>query len=123
MLGSIISEGHLKKIKNRARRLFRPLSIYLCHQKPNPARETVSLIQPENYLVEEVVDGLVIVWAGPGLVVSPQGKPAFKIHQSTTKQKKLSLMSISAGGGGGGGLNTNSLPCYVPPPTKKIKQK
>jgi hypothetical protein len=32
------------KIKiNQALRLFRPRSIYLCHQKPNPARETVDL--------------------------------------------------------------------------------
>jgi hypothetical protein len=43
--GSVNSEGHLKKIKNQVRRLFRPISIYLpvCHQKPNPARETVPL--------------------------------------------------------------------------------
>jgi hypothetical protein len=42
--GSVNSEGHLKKIKKKqARRLFRPRSIHLCHQKPNPARETVPL--------------------------------------------------------------------------------
>ncbi len=33
----------LKKIENQVRRLFRPLSLYLCHQKPNPARETVTI--------------------------------------------------------------------------------
>ncbi len=37
------AEGHLKNIKKQARRLFRPRSIHLCHQKPIPARETVTL--------------------------------------------------------------------------------
>ncbi len=38
-------QGHLKKyiLKNKVRRLVRPRSIHLCHQKPNPARETVPL--------------------------------------------------------------------------------
>ncbi len=51
---SLNSEGYLKKLKsqgrclfrpisNQGRRLFRPISFYLCHQKPNPARETVPL--------------------------------------------------------------------------------
>jgi hypothetical protein len=41
---SVYFEGHLKKFfLNQARRLFRPRSIHLCHQKPNPAHETVPL--------------------------------------------------------------------------------
>ncbi len=32
-----------KKFKNNPRRLFRLISSYLCHQKPNPARETLPL--------------------------------------------------------------------------------
>jgi hypothetical protein len=39
---SVNSEG-FKKIKP-GRRLFRSISIHLCHQKPNTARETVPLI-------------------------------------------------------------------------------
>jgi hypothetical protein len=39
---SVNSEG-LFKNKNQARRLFRPISIHLCHQKPDTARETVPL--------------------------------------------------------------------------------
>jgi hypothetical protein len=41
--GSVNSEGHVKKIKNQARRSLRPISIQLCHQKPNTARETLPL--------------------------------------------------------------------------------
>ena len=33
--------GTSKTIKNQARRFFRPISINVCHQKPNSARETV----------------------------------------------------------------------------------
>jgi hypothetical protein len=40
--GSVIGRTS-NKIKNQVQRLFRPISIYLCHQKPNPARETVPL--------------------------------------------------------------------------------
>jgi hypothetical protein len=35
--------GSFKKILNQARRLFRPISFHLCHQKPNTTRETVPL--------------------------------------------------------------------------------
>jgi hypothetical protein len=41
--GFVNLEGHLYNIKNQARRLCRPLSIHLYHQKPNPARETLPL--------------------------------------------------------------------------------
>ncbi len=44
--GSENSKEHLKKyLKIQARRLSWPRSIHLCHQKPNPARETVPLRQ------------------------------------------------------------------------------
>jgi hypothetical protein len=33
----------IKKFKKQARRLFWPRSIHFCHQKPDPARETVPL--------------------------------------------------------------------------------
>jgi hypothetical protein len=39
--GSVNSEEHLKK--KPGRHLFRPMSIHLCHQTPNPARQTVPL--------------------------------------------------------------------------------
>ncbi len=36
-----IGRGHINPASNKARRLFRPRSIHLCHEKPNTARETV----------------------------------------------------------------------------------
>jgi hypothetical protein len=30
-------------MKNQSRRLLRPMSIHLCHQKPDPARESLPL--------------------------------------------------------------------------------
>jgi hypothetical protein len=44
MVVSVNSEGHLKKYIKKARRLFRPISIHLGQQKPNPVRETVPLM-------------------------------------------------------------------------------
>jgi hypothetical protein len=43
--GSVMARRDIKKIENQARRLFTPIPIYLCHQKPYPARETVPLSQ------------------------------------------------------------------------------
>ncbi len=43
MLMALKFEGTSKKLRNQARHLFWPRSIHLCHQKPNPARETVPL--------------------------------------------------------------------------------
>ncbi len=45
--GSVNSEGHLNK-KTMVRRLLRPRSVHLCHQKPNPAGETVPFIINKN---------------------------------------------------------------------------
>jgi hypothetical protein len=39
----VTSEGKLKKLKTRRDAYLGLLSVYLCHQKPNPARETVPL--------------------------------------------------------------------------------
>jgi hypothetical protein len=35
------SVKYIKYIKNQPRCLFRPRSVHICHQKPNPALETV----------------------------------------------------------------------------------
>jgi hypothetical protein len=77
--GSVNSEGHTNKFfLSQARGLFSTRSIHLCHQKPNPARETVPLntpftfgLQVQERLTKEIADA---VWeavspAGVGVVV------------------------------------------------------